>query len=583
VRTRNGHTLLLKVLFASIVALCIAGYVVPTSALADLSAPPTPAHAHVAAAPRQKWFGIVTTQDGQGYRVVSHDGAVERFESSPVLTADGAVHPFGDASGFGSQVTGPVATPSPVNATSTSPPSGGVSGGDGSPSDGGSDPVSVRAVSPSGGTAGGGDTVVISGSGFTGATTVDFGSNASSESTVTSPTTITTVSPIGAGTVDVRVVTPAGTSSMVASSRFTYFPTGQLPIMASGQHLMTGGIPTVFTGFDAYQLATDFGTNTGCGSMATTAQIDSFFSSLRPNSLVRFWAFQGTMATNVHTGQLDWAPLDNVFYQAAKFHVYLIPSLSDQAGTCDGGHWQDAAWYSGGFRDVYNSASDSNGKGLAPLSYWDYMNDIVSRYADSPALGMWEPVNEAEASNCPAADQPSNCWGHQTCPDEAASAAALDNFYTAVGARIHALDPVHLVEAGFLGGGQCGTAGSDYERVGASPGIDVLSVHDYLGAVPLGGDQRNGVAVRLAQAKALDKPIVTGEAGIKAGTDQSDCVSLQQRALDMSAKMTEQFAAGASGFLVWDWLTDPLGPCSLNTGPADTSMLGAMATAPSGP
>ena len=93
----------------------------------------------------------------------------------------------------------------------------------------------------------------------------------------------------------------------------------------------------------------------------------------------------------------------------------------------------------------------------------------------------------------------------------------LEYFFTTVGAQIHLLDPEHLVEGGFLGGGQCGTSGSDYQRVGASPGIDVLSVHDYYGAVPLGGDQWNGMAVRFAQAKALDKPIITGEAGILAG------------------------------------------------------------------
>ena len=70
------------------------------------------------------------------------------------------------------------------------------------------------------------------------------------------------------------------------------------------------------------------------------------------------------------------------------------------------------------------------------------------------------------------------------------------------------------------------------------PGIDVLSVHDYYGSVPLGGDQWNGMAVRFAQAKALNKPIITGEVGIEAGSGQSGCESLQQRALDMSAKMT---------------------------------------------
>ena len=48
----------------------------------------------------------------------------------------------------------------------------------------------------------------------------------------------------------------------------------------------------------------------------------------------------------------------------------------------------------------------------------------------------------------------------------------------------------------------------------------------------------------------------------------------------MSAKMTAQFAAGDSAFLVWNWLTDPLGPCSYNSGPADSSLLSAIASGP---
>ena len=316
-------------------------------------------------------------------------------------------------------------------------------------------------------------------------------------------------------------------------------PTGQLPITAQGQHLEIGGVPTVVHRLNAYQLATDWGTNAGCGGMATTAQIDAFFASLRPNSLVRFWAFQGTMATNVHTGQLDWAPLDNVFYEAAKYHVYLIPVISGQSGNCDGGHWQDPAWYSGGFRDVYNSAADSDGRGLTPLSYWDYMNaagEPVRRFTRTRHVGAHERGRGVDLSAAPY--QGTSCYGHQTCPNEAAAASALKYFFTTVGGQIHLLDPEHLVEAGFLGGGQCGTAGSDYQSVGASPGIDVLSVHDYYGSAPLGGDQWNGLAVRFAQAKALDKPIITGEAGIWAGIGQSGCVSLQQRAQDMAAKIS---------------------------------------------
>jgi mannan endo-1,4-beta-mannosidase len=472
---------------------------------------------------------------------------------------------------------GPAAASSVSVGSSSSDSSGAGDAGGGA-----AGPVSIRALTPSSGTAGGGDTIDISGTGFTGATEVDFGGNASSDFEVTSATSITAVAPVGEGTVHVEVVTPAGTSSVSTTSRFTYVPTPQLPITAQGQQFDVGGVSTLFTGYNAYELATHWGINAGCGGMATTAQIDAFFASLRPDSLVRFWAFQGSIATNVNTGQLDWQPLDNVFYAAAEYHVYLIPVISDQGGGCDGYHWQDAAWYSSGFMDVFNTPDGLYGSDLDPLSYWDYMKAIVSRYADSPALGMWEPMSEAEASTCPAAVEPTNCGGHQICPSESAAAAALKHFFTTVGALIHLLDPQHLVEGGFLGGGQCGASGSDYKNVGASPGINVLSVHDYYGAAPLGGDQLNGIAVRFAQAEALHKPIITGEAGIEAGVGRSDCVSLQQRASEIQSKMKADFAAGDSAFLVWDWGLASLGPCSYNTGPTDSPLLSAIASPPSG-
>ena len=111
---------------------------------------------------------------------------------------------------------------------------------------------------------------------------MDFGSDASSDFTVTSATTITAVAPVGAGTVEVHVVTPAGTSPSSSADRFTYLPTGQLPITTQGQNLEIGGVSTKFTGLNAYELATDWGTNAGCGSMPTTAQIDAFFSLPAP-------------------------------------------------------------------------------------------------------------------------------------------------------------------------------------------------------------------------------------------------------------------------------------------------------------
>jgi hypothetical protein len=81
--------------------------------------------------------------------------------------------------------------------------------------------LQVIAVSPASGSADGGDSVTITGSGFTDATEVDFG-GASAQMTVDSDTEITATSPPGSGTVDVTVVTPAGTSATSPADQFSY-------------------------------------------------------------------------------------------------------------------------------------------------------------------------------------------------------------------------------------------------------------------------------------------------------------------------------------------------------------------------
>jgi hypothetical protein len=179
---------------------------------------------------------------------------------------------------------------------------------------------------------------------------------------------------------------------------------------------------------------------------------------------------------------------------------------------------------------------------------------------------MWEPISEAEASTCPPQYQPANCSGHQTCPDETVAAQSLRYFFDTVGEEIHALDPGHLVESGLLGGGQCGTQGSDYQYVSASPGIDVLSYHDYYTTAPEGGDQWNGLSVRFAQAVNLQKPIIGGEVGIQAGTG---CISDASRNAAFDAKEQAQWRAGSSGLLAWDWIPAPTGACSYDVGPTD--------------
>lgn len=80
----------------------------------------------------------------------------------------------------------------------------------------------VSSISPATGPASGGTVVAISGSGFTGATGVSFGTAPAAHFQVESDGAIQATSPAGSGSVDVTVTTPAGTSAKSAADEFTY-------------------------------------------------------------------------------------------------------------------------------------------------------------------------------------------------------------------------------------------------------------------------------------------------------------------------------------------------------------------------
>jgi hypothetical protein len=97
----------------------------------------------------------------------------------------------------------------------------------------------VSSLSTNTGTTAGGLSVTITGSGFTGATQVLFGS-VPALFTFNSDTSITaTTPPEAAGTVDVTVTTPSGTSSLVVVDRFTYTTAPFIPAVT--QLNMTSG------------------------------------------------------------------------------------------------------------------------------------------------------------------------------------------------------------------------------------------------------------------------------------------------------------------------------------------------------
>ncbi len=159
--------------------------------------------------------GTTVTVSGTGFT----DATAVTFGTSNVATQWTIVNfttivataPVGQLGTFDIQVANPSGNSTPVTAdeyTYTTPPVPTVSG-----------------VSPNTGPSTGGTTVTISGTGFTDASAVDFGSgNPSAVYTVNSDISITATAPAGSlgTTVDVTVTTPGGTSATSAADQYTY-------------------------------------------------------------------------------------------------------------------------------------------------------------------------------------------------------------------------------------------------------------------------------------------------------------------------------------------------------------------------
>ena len=110
----------------------------------------------------------------------------------------------------------------------------------------------VTSINPTSGPTAGGNSVTITGTNLAGATAVSFGSTTATSFTVNGATSITALDPAqSAGTVDVTVTTPGGTSGTSAADRFTYnAPQPSSPPPASPPStppLVSGGSPTTET------------------------------------------------------------------------------------------------------------------------------------------------------------------------------------------------------------------------------------------------------------------------------------------------------------------------------------------------
>lgn len=385
--------------------------------------------------------------------------------------------------------------------------------------------------------AGGANTVTSTAGGLAASSTFTV---TETTSTTTSSTTTTTVAPTTTTTVasTTTTVAPTTTTTVAPTTTTTVAPAPSSGfVKASGRWLTLNGAPYRFTGVNVYQLTTDYAINYGCGENNTAADVDALFASLRPNSMVRVWAFQ-QLAWNQNTGTRDFATFDRVVAAAERANQKVIMVLGDQWAGC-GEPFKTEDWYAGGFRYPATDGT-SIGATTNSLPYLNYVQEIVTRYANSPAVGMWEPVNEPAAS--PYAGGP--------CSSTAAT--SLRSFFDAVGAEIHRIDPNHLVSSGIQGSGQCGSQNGDYQTLHESAGIDVGSVHDWWTDLsPMPGDQWNGMQVRIDQMAAVNKPLFVGEVGMNASDTVSGYMTLAQRRDKIKAKMDAQLPAGVVGIIPW--------------------------------
>jgi hypothetical protein len=101
-------------------------------------------------------------------------------------------------------------------------------------------------VSPTQGPTAGGNTVTLTGSGFTGTTSVHFGAGAAPSFTVVTDNQLTVHPPAGTGTIPVTVTTAGGTSSGTIS--YTYLPAAVLTSLIPNQGPATGGNSVTLTG-----------------------------------------------------------------------------------------------------------------------------------------------------------------------------------------------------------------------------------------------------------------------------------------------------------------------------------------------
>jgi hypothetical protein len=254
----------------------------------------------------------------------------------------------------------------------------------------------VLTVSPSSGPAAGGTSVTITGTGFTGATAVDFGTTPASSFTVNSAgTQITALDPAGSGTVDVTVTGPYGTSPTTATDKFTYVssnPISLTGVVVNGNNTALAGVQRSMVDSIVYT----FNQAVNLGSNAFSIALNSTYAS-------------GTLATltwtainpNADGSSTQWVVTFSgagVLNGSIADGVYNI-TLNGSAVSADGNPSVTGTSRTDTFYRLFGDAT-----GSGSVSGTDY-NALLSTFnLKSTAAGYLAYFNEDGASKIDAPD-----------------------------------------------------------------------------------------------------------------------------------------------------------------------------------
>ena len=191
----------------------------------------------------------------------------------------------------------------------------------------------VAGVSPASGPVTGAVTVTVTGSGFTGATGVTFGSVAATILPGASDTHLTVTCPASiagaSGAVDVRVTTPGGTSATSAADQFSYLPVPVVAGVSPASGPVTGAVTVTVTG-------SGFTGATGVtfGSVAATILPGASDTQLTVTCPGQFGAgvVDVRVTTPGGTSAAISAPADQFTYMAVPVMAGVSPASGPLAG-----------------------------------------------------------------------------------------------------------------------------------------------------------------------------------------------------------------------------------------------------------